>query len=176
MQGCDVIVSTADITTETGARQLILDAQKLGKVGGVFNLAMVLKDAALENQTAHSFRDCCLPKVDGTIYLDQWTRTLCPDVDFFVCFSSVVAGRGNAGQTNYGFANSTMERICEQRKRDGLAAMAIQWGAIGDVGVVAEVLGGNDVVIGGTSIPQRIPSCMEVLDQFLQSPHTVVSR
>jgi fatty acid synthase len=35
--------------------------------------------------------------------------------------------------TNYGMANSIMERICERRKRDGFAALAIQWGAIGDV-------------------------------------------
>lgn len=51
----------------------------------------------------------------------------------FVVFSSVSCGRGNAGQTNYGMANSVMERICEQRKRDGLPGVAIQWGAIGEV-------------------------------------------
>ncbi|CAF5042184.1 unnamed protein product, partial [Rotaria magnacalcarata] len=53
-------------------------------------------------------------------------------------------GRGNAGQTNYGYANSTMERICEQRQKDGLPGLAIQWGAIGDVGMVIENLGSND--------------------------------
>lgn len=48
-------------------------------------------------------------------------------------FSSVSCGRGNGGQTNYGMANSVMERICEQRRNDGLPAVAIQWGVIGDV-------------------------------------------
>jgi fatty acid synthase len=52
---------------------------------------------------------------------------------YFVIFSSVSCGRGNAGQTNYGMANSIMERICERRKHDGFPALAIQWGAIGDV-------------------------------------------
>lgn len=51
----------------------------------------------------------------------------------FVVFSSVSCGRGNGGQTNYGMANSVMERICEQRRNDGLPAVAIQWGVIGDV-------------------------------------------
>lgn len=51
----------------------------------------------------------------------------------FVVFSSVVAGRGNGGQTNYGFSNSIMERICEQRRLDNLPGLAIQWGAIGEV-------------------------------------------
>lgn len=33
---------------------------------------------------------------------------------------------------------------------------------------------GTDVVVGG-SLPQRMPSCMAVLDRFLQSPHAVCS-
>lgn len=52
---------------------------------------------------------------------------------YFVIFSSVSCGRGNPGQTNYGMANSIMERICERRKTDGYPALAIQWGAVGDV-------------------------------------------
>ena len=48
------------------------------------------------------------------------TREACPELDYFVAFSSVSCGRGNAGQSNYGCANSTMERICEQRRHDGL--------------------------------------------------------
>lgn len=52
--------------------------------------------------------------------LDLATREVCKDsLDWFVVFSSVSCGRGNAGQSNYGLANSVMERICEQRNRDG---------------------------------------------------------
>lgn len=50
----------------------------------------------------------------------------------------------------------------------------MQWGAIGDVGVVLETMGTNDTVIGGT-LPQRIASCLEVLDLFLSQPHPVLS-
>jgi hypothetical protein len=39
--GVTVIVSTADVTNEKGARQLIKEATKLGPVGGIFNLAVV---------------------------------------------------------------------------------------------------------------------------------------
>lgn len=56
----------------------------------------------------------------GTKNLDIASRTLCPTLDYFVAFSSVSCGRGNAGQSNYGFANSTMERICEMRQSVGL--------------------------------------------------------
>lgn len=53
--------------------------------------------------------------------------------------------------------------------------VAVQWGAIGDVGLVIDEMGGsNETVIGGT-LPQRMPSCMEAMDYFLQVPHPVVA-
>ena len=50
----------------------------------------------------------------------------------------------------------------------------MQWGAIGDVGIVLDAMGNNDTVIGGT-LPQRITSCLAALDHFLNQPHPVVS-
>lgn len=37
-----------------------------------------------------------------------------------------------------------------------------------------ETLGDNETNVGGT-LPQRIPSCLSVLDRFLQSRHAVYS-
>ena len=129
----------------------------------------------MDNQSAEQFQQVADPKVTGTMNLDAVTRQICrASLDWFVVFSSVSCGRGNAGQANYGFANSVMERICEQRRLDNLPGLAIQWGAIGDVGVVLDTMGGNDTVIGGT-LPQRILSCLATMDQFLNQPHPVVS-
>lgn len=99
---------------------------------------------------------------------------MCPDLRHFVAFSSVSCGRGNAGQSNYAYANSAMERVCEKRHYDGLPGLAVQWGAIGDVGVVLETMGDNDTVVGGT-LPQRILSCLNVLDLFLCQQQPVMS-
>uniref|UniRef100_A0A3Q4I571 Fatty acid synthase n=1 Tax=Neolamprologus brichardi TaxID=32507 RepID=A0A3Q4I571_NEOBR len=173
-QGVEVFVSTSDVGTLRGTEQLIAEACAMGPVGGVFQLAMVLKDGMLENLTPQLYLDVNKPKNDGTINLDRVTRKLCPELRHFVAFSSVSCGRGNAGQSNYGYANSAMERVCEKRRYDGLPGLAVQWGAIGDVGVVLETMGGNDVVIGGT-LPQRMASCLEVLDFFLCQQHPVVS-
>ncbi|KAM4664019.1 fatty acid synthase [Discoglossus pictus] len=172
--GIKVLVSTKDVASLGGTRQLIEEASQLGPVGGIFNLAMVLKDAMIENLSTKMFQDVNKPKYDGTLNLDRVSRDNCPELDHFVVFSSVSCGRGNPGQSNYGFANSTMERICERRRLDKLPGLAVQWGAIGDVGVVLETMGSNDTVIGGT-LPQRISSCLEVLDQFLNQPHPVMS-
>lgn len=50
----------------------------------------------------------------------------------------------------------------------------MQWGAIGDVGLIMQSTGSNDTVIGGT-LPQRMSSCLEVLDFFLSQPYPVLS-
>ncbi|GFY64483.1 fatty acid synthase, partial [Trichonephila inaurata madagascariensis] len=50
--------------------------------------------------------------------------------------------------------------------------LAIQWGPIGDVGILQDTVG-SDVVISGT-ISQSIRSCLTVLDKFLQQKHPVV--
>ncbi|GAB0091808.1 Fatty acid synthase [Sergentomyia squamirostris] len=173
-KGVNVVVDKNDVTTQKGAEQLLKEANKIGPVGGIFNLAAVLRDGLLENQQQVDFQTVCLPKVDGTKFLDVASRTLCPDLDYFICFSSVSCGRGNIGQVNYGLANSAMERICEARQSAGYPGTAIQWGAIGDTGLVIEHLGDNETVVGGT-LPQRMVSCLQTMDLFMQQPHPVLA-
>lgn len=84
----------------------------------------ILEDGLFENQTPENFKKVCEPKVHGTMNLDKVARDSCKDsLDWFVVFSSITSGRGNVGQTNYGYANSAMERLCEQRKKDGLPGL-----------------------------------------------------
>lgn len=99
-----------------------------GQIGGIFNLAAVLRDSLLENQTIEKYRECHAPKAIATRYLNELSRILCPQLEHFVVFSSASCGRGNAGQSNYGMANSIMERMIEQRIQDKVPAKAIQWG------------------------------------------------
>ena len=136
--GVNVVSSTNDVGTEAGAKALVEEAKALGPLGGIFHLAVVLRDSLFENQSVESFQQVAGPKYHGTINLDRLTRQadVAKHLHWFVVFSSVSSGRGNAGQANYGFANSAMERICERRTQDGLPGVAVQWGAIGDVGLI----------------------------------------
>jgi len=103
-----------------------------------FKYLQVLQDRLLENQTEADFVTSAGPKSLATRHLDVLSRQMCPHLRHFVVFSSISCGRGNAGQTNYVMNNSIMERICEARVRDGLPGLALQWGCVGDVGLLAE--------------------------------------
>lgn len=168
-------MSTEDISTHQGAKKLLVESLTYGQIGGIFNLAAVLRDAILQNQSAEMFQECLGPKANATRFLNELSRILCPRLEHFVVFSSASCGRGNAGQSNYGLANSIMERIIEQRVQDKLPGKAIQWGAIGEVGLVAEMYQGrSDVEVLGT-LQQRVESCLNVLDVLLTSSQAIVS-
>lgn len=138
-------------------------------------MAVRLKDAIFENQDAATFSESLAVKALATKYLDEVSRKLCPELQQFVVFSSVSCGRGNVGQTNYGMANSIMERIIESRHAAGLPAKAIQWGAVGEVGLVADMQEDRiDIEIGGT-LQQRISSCLQELDTLLATPDPIVA-
>ncbi|OXU25389.1 hypothetical protein TSAR_001850 [Trichomalopsis sarcophagae] len=174
--GVNVIVIAGKEASNLKDCQAILEtAAKIAPVDGVFNLAVVLKDALWDNQTPESFEESFRSKAWATKNLDVLTRKVCPVLRHFVVFSSVSCGRGNAGQSNYGMSNSVMERICERRANEGLPGLAVQWGAVGDVGLVADMQEDNkELVIGGT-LQQRITSCLQELEGFLQQKRPVVS-
>lgn len=109
----------------------------------------MLEDAIFENQTENSFARVAAPKAVATELLDRLSRIMCPRLEQFVVFSSMSCSLGNAGQTNYGMANSMMERICELRKTDNLPATTVSWGAIDDVGAVADMVkDSNGIIVG----------------------------
>ena len=167
----EIVVTTEVCSTMESTRSLVKRSQQLGTIGGVFHLALVLNDCLLENQTLDNFKETIDSKINAFKNLDQLSRDLRLDFDYFVVFSSVSCGKGNVGQTNYGFGNSVCERICEDRRRDGLQGLAIQWGPIGDVGVAADTEIPSFVGIS----KQRINSCLDVLDKLLGVSDAIVS-
>ncbi|KAF7272913.1 hypothetical protein GWI33_014349 [Rhynchophorus ferrugineus] len=172
--GCIIQICTDDITTEAGCLSLIKKANELGPVDAIFNLAVVLQDSLLGSQTEEMFKISFGPKAVAARHLDKLSREYCPRLRYFVLFSSVSCGRGNAGQTNYGMANSIMEKICEKRRMEGLPGLAIQWGAVGEVGLVADMQEESiEMEIGGT-LQQRISHCLEVMDLFLKQTESAV--
>ena len=177
LQGVRVETPIIDLGDKEAADSFLKELAAKQKVGGIFNSALVLHDALFPNQTFETFQEACVPKSKLTANLDVSSRKYCPDLDYFVVFSSAACGRGSSGQANYGWANSVTERICENRMADGLHGLAIQWGVIGQVGFVQERFlentDGSEVLFG--TLPQTVESCLEVLDTALQQNFPVVS-
>ena len=79
----------------------------------------MLEDGLFSQQTPETFKAVCKAKIFGIENLDKLTRERY-HVDWFIAFSSLAAGFGNIGQSNYAYANSYMERVIEQRQTDNI--------------------------------------------------------
>ncbi|WP_298965897.1 type I polyketide synthase [uncultured Methylobacterium sp.] len=135
-RGVSVRVEACDIAERASVERL-LDRVEAGgpAIGGIIHGAMVLQDGLIANIDAAALDTVITPKVTGAIHLDHLTRSR--SLDYFVLFSSATTFIGNPGQGSYVAANGFMEGLARQRRRLGLPALAVAWGAIGDVGVLA---------------------------------------
>ncbi|XP_033728957.1 polyketide synthase-nonribosomal peptide synthetase hybrid himA-like [Pecten maximus] len=97
-------------------------------VKGIFQGAGVLRDTRIENMTMEKFKEVMEPKVLGTWNLHLMSKELV--LDFFVMHSSTTSIFGNAGQTNYGAANSFMDSLALYRRSINLPGTTINWGAL----------------------------------------------
>ncbi|CAD5118531.1 DgyrCDS7222 [Dimorphilus gyrociliatus] len=173
--GCNIIILKENIASLDESKVIFQQAKSLGPIGGIFHLAAVLRDGIFSGQSAESFKAVAETKIKGTLNLDTLSRAECRNsLDWFVVFSSAASGYGNAGQTNYAYANSFMERICEKRRKDGFPAVGIQWGFMGDVGIVVNNLSGNEWYMTGIGV-QRVASYLNTLDNILLNNWEILS-
>lgn len=104
-------------------------------IAGVLHAAVAMDDALLTALDALRFERALRPKLKGAELLDRLTRS--DPIDLFILFSSVTTPLGNPGQGNYVAANAAIEALAERRHAEGLPALAVQWGPIGDAGYLA---------------------------------------
>lgn len=119
----------SDVTNEPALRAAHKTiCRTLPPIVGVLNGAMVLRDVSIQNMSFEQVSDVFRPKVYGSIYLDRIFEH--ENLDFFILFSSINCVIGNLGQANYSAANTFMCSLATQRRKRGLAATAINVGAI----------------------------------------------
>jgi fatty acid synthase len=164
-KGADIIISTKDVAKYEEAAALIETVQ--GNISAIFHLAMTLQDNLFDKMTQKEWDTAVQIKARGAMHLDLLTRKQA--VKYFVGFSSMMAFFGNVGQSNYGFANAVIENVCQSRLESGYPALAIEWGAIGGVGAVAN---NQSALQGfGQSFPHiafvSIEEALQFMDQVL---------
>lgn len=136
-RGVRVLADPCDVTDRRALARLFEQVHAtMPPLAGVIHAAMVLDDGLLTTLDAERFERVLAPKVAGAEHLDQLVRG--DRLDYFVLYSSVTSLVGNPGQANYVAANAYMEALARRRRQAGLPALAIGWGPITDVGVIAE--------------------------------------
>lgn len=135
-QGVDVRAVACDITDVSQLRDVFaVIAASPWPLRGLVHAATVIDDSLIRNLDADQLQRVLAPKAKGAQHLHALTEALA--LDFFVMFSSATTLFGNPGQANYVAANHWLEALARYRRARGLAATAVLWGAIDDVGFLA---------------------------------------
>jgi epothilone polyketide synthase D len=133
-RGVVVKVIKADVSLkEDVARMLEEVRQSLPPLRGVFHAAAAFGGEFLVESSAKLVREAMSPKVLGAWYLHQLTRSL--PLDFFVLYSSVAGTLGETGTASYSAANHFLDALAHVRQSQGLPAVSMGWGLLGDVGI-----------------------------------------
>ncbi|HEX8417736.1 MAG TPA: SDR family NAD(P)-dependent oxidoreductase, partial [Methylobacterium sp.] len=167
-RGVTVDARACDITNRTAVDRLIADIEKGGaRLAGIIHGAMVLKDGLIANLDGPSLDAVIRPKVIGAEHLDAATRER--KLDYFVLFSSATTFIGNPGQGAYVAANGFMEGLARERRRHGLPALAVAWGAIGDVGVLARNRAVMETLAGRVGVtPMDARRCLDLMAEAME--------
>jgi acyl transferase domain-containing protein/NAD(P)-dependent dehydrogenase (short-subunit alcohol dehydrogenase family)/acyl carrier protein len=136
MEGRGVTVHA--FATDVGDRAdiaAVLDdiAATMPPLRGIIHSATVLDDRNLVDQDRASLDRVLGPKAQGAWNLHSLTA----DLDFYVLYSSISSLFGTRGQANYVAANCVLNSLATLRRRQGLPASVIQWGVLGETGIVA---------------------------------------
>lgn len=135
-QGVQVLTGAVDVS-DAGQLDAVLREMKstMPPLRGIIHGAMVLDDGLINGLTAERLKTVMAPKILGALNLDAASQGM--TLDFFVMLSSVSSLVGNIGQANYAAANAFLDGFAEYRRRRGLPATTINWGALAEVGVAA---------------------------------------
>ena len=124
---------------------------------GVVHAAAVLDDGAAASLTAERFVPVLASKLTIAENLDRLTAS--DPLTMFLMFSSATTALGNPGQANYVAANAAIESLARRRRAAGRPALAIGWGPIEDVGILARDAGTAETLrrrLGVAAMPASV--------------------
>jgi acyl transferase domain-containing protein/acyl carrier protein len=133
--GAQVWPVAADIAEDQVKDVIQQIAASMPPLRGVFHAAAVLEDGPISQVTPERLQRVMKPKAAGAWNLHRHTLDL--PLDYFVLFSSVASLVGNPGQAPYVAANTFLDALAHYRRSRSLPAISINWGALGEVGMVA---------------------------------------
>ncbi|KAL3471365.1 polyketide synthase 3 [Aspergillus californicus] len=134
--GIDIRMVKMDVTDRAQVHSTVSKLRDtMPSIGGVTNAALVLEPAVFANLSAASIAKQMMPKIHGTVHLDEAFKH--DQLDFFMCFGSLGTVFGNPGHAIYHAGNAFMMSLVANRKRRGLVGSILNFGMLVDVGYVA---------------------------------------
>ena len=132
-RGVNVVAEAVDISQREGVAALLEKIRTtMPPLKGIVHAAAKVDDCLASDLTPQRLRGVLSPKVRGAWNLHE--LTLNDGIDFFVMTSSMSSMVGNPGQANYSAANNYLNALAHYRRRQGLPALAVNFGHIGEVG------------------------------------------
>ncbi len=167
--GADVRVWPCDVSDSSRLAAVLAEVRAtMPPVHGVFHLAMVLRDEPVARMSAQTLHEVLAPKAWGAFHLHRLTES--DPLEHFVCFSSVSAELGTLFQGSYAAANTMLDALAHHRRALGKPALSIDWGAVAEVGVVAETRETASFLasLGVDTIP--VARLLAVLGEMMRNP------
>ena len=165
--GATIHCMQVDVTDARQVDAMIEMAAQSAQLGGVIHAAGALDDGLLASMSWPRFAAVLAPKTLGAWNMHHACRGRA--LDFFVLYSSAAAVLGPAGQASYAAANAFLDALAAYRSTLGLAAMAINWGAWSEIGMVARTPTDNQLESRGM---RRISpaQALEILGHLFDHP------
>ena len=131
--GATVTVRAVDVGSTSRIEALLRElSDQLPPLRGVIHAAGVVRsDATTANETV--LTETLASKLTGAKALDRLTADL--PLDFFVMYSSLLGLSGSPRLGAYAASNAGLDALAHDRRRRGLPALSIAWGAWSDGGM-----------------------------------------
>ncbi len=149
--GAEVRVAIGDVSKREDMEKILTqECSSRFPLRGIIHAAGVLDDGVLLQQTWEGFSKVMAAKVSGAWNLHALTQKM--SLDFFVLFSSGSSILGSPGQGNHSAANAFLDALAHYRRKSGLPAVSINWGAWDEVGAAAKGNLGQRIMSQGMNI------------------------
>ncbi|NER81865.1 MAG: SDR family NAD(P)-dependent oxidoreductase, partial [Leptolyngbya sp. SIO1D8] len=127
--GAEILIAQADVADLEAMQQVIARTQeRFGQINGVIHAAGILGDGVIGRKARKDAESVLLPKVRGTLVLDEVLKTF--ELDFWILCSSRASVTPLAGQMSYSSANNFLDVFAHHETvRDGTFTISINWGS-----------------------------------------------
>lgn len=134
--GCNVQFICGSVTNAEDVQRAITESPL--PLNGILQMSAVFRDENFSKMSIDQWNEASSPKVQGTWNLHAAVASRAIHLDFFVLFSSLSGTVGQPGQANYASANTFLDAFVQYRRNMGLAASAIDIGAVDGIGYISQ--------------------------------------